>query len=98
MRSAGQSPSALDAIRTGGRDEKLNMRRDARVAEGARLEIVCTERYRGFESLSLLGLRQDSAGGLAHAVDVADGQVDGDADRRSGVGVGVRQCLSIRRR
>src|SRR4051812_50228829 len=30
--------------------------RDARVAEGARLEIVCTERYRGFESLSLLYL------------------------------------------
>jgi hypothetical protein len=29
-------------------------RRDARVAEGARLEIVCTVRYRGFESLSLL--------------------------------------------
>ena len=28
--------------------------RGARVAEGARLEIVCTERYRGFESLSLL--------------------------------------------
>src|SRR4030095_12291959 len=28
-------------------------RRDDRVAEGARLEIVCTERYRGFESLSL---------------------------------------------
>ena len=27
--------------------------RDDRVAEGARLEIVCTERYRGFESLSL---------------------------------------------
>ena len=29
------------------------VRRDDRVAEGARLEIVCTERYRGFESLSL---------------------------------------------
>src|SRR5450432_2296936 len=28
--------------------------RGVRVAEGARLEIVCTERYRGFESLSLL--------------------------------------------
>src|SRR5687767_10165185 len=28
--------------------------RDVRVAEGARLEIVCTVRYRGFESLSLL--------------------------------------------
>ena len=27
--------------------------RDVRVAEGARLEIVCIERYRGFESLSL---------------------------------------------
>src|SRR5262249_25260422 len=27
--------------------------RDARVAEGARLEIVCAARYRGFESLSL---------------------------------------------
>ena len=27
--------------------------RGDRVAEGARLEIVCTERYRGFESLSL---------------------------------------------
>src|SRR5260370_1001816 len=26
------------------------IRRDARVAEGARLEIVCIERYRGFES------------------------------------------------
>jgi hypothetical protein len=27
--------------------------RDAREAEGARLEIVCAARYRGFESLSL---------------------------------------------
>ena len=37
-------------------DERVGMastRRDDRVAEGARLEIVCTERYRGFESLSL---------------------------------------------
>ena len=28
-------------------------RRDDRVAEGARLEIVCVERHRGFESRSL---------------------------------------------
>src|SRR5664279_2548649 len=32
----------------------LFSRRDDRVAEGARLEIVCTATYRGFESLSLL--------------------------------------------
>jgi hypothetical protein len=32
--------------------------RGVRVAEGARLEIVCTERYRGFESLSLLQIRR----------------------------------------
>ena len=30
-----------------------NFRRDGRVVEGARLESVCTARYRGFESLSL---------------------------------------------
>jgi hypothetical protein len=30
-----------------------NLRRGDREAEGARLEIVCTERYRGFESLPL---------------------------------------------
>src|SRR6266508_873388 len=33
--------------------------RGARVAEGARLEIVCTVRYRGFESLSLLRGKAD---------------------------------------
>jgi hypothetical protein len=41
----------------------LRFWRDARVAEGARLEIVCTARYRGFESLSLLsGARIESRG------------------------------------
>ena len=41
------SPSAQSTA------ELTLVRRDDRVAEGARLEIVCTERYRGFESLSL---------------------------------------------
>ena len=40
-----------------------NLRRGDREAEGARLEIVCTARYRGFESLPLrqlhFSLRQD---------------------------------------
>ena len=37
------------------------------MAEGARLEIVCTERYRGFESLSLRPRGLDSHGtGLGH--------------------------------
>jgi hypothetical protein len=36
------------------------------VAEGARLEIVCTERYRGFESLSLLNLK--TAGGCVRSM------------------------------
>ena len=35
--------------------------RGDRVAEGARLEIVCTERYRGFESLSLRTARSAPA-------------------------------------
>jgi DNA polymerase-3 subunit gamma/tau len=34
-------------------DRRTITRSDDREAEGARLEIVCTERYRGFESLSL---------------------------------------------
>ena len=42
----------LERGREHGRDRGPLWRGD-RVAEGARLEIVCTERYRGFESLSL---------------------------------------------
>src|SRR3954447_9971794 len=54
--STGGSNPSLSAISLRGNEpehDALKHWRDDRVAEGARLEIVCTERYRGFESLSL---------------------------------------------